>query len=90
MWGILPARGLRLNHTRGVIFDNVRIEAITPDARPLFVATDSEGFCNQVAKAGVITFGYVYGVPSQDYLHSVSVNFIHYPDLGWIVSSIDK
>ena len=44
MWGILPARGFRLNHTRGVIFDNVRIEAITPDARPLFVATDSEGF----------------------------------------------
>lgn len=44
MWGILPAQGFWLNHTRGVIFDNVRIEAITPDARPLFVATDSEGF----------------------------------------------
>ncbi|WP_303045047.1 hypothetical protein [Duncaniella muris] len=41
-------------------------------------------------KDGVITFGYVYGVPSQDYLHSVSVNFIHYPDLGWIVSSLEK
>lgn len=44
MWGILPAQGFWLNHTHGVIFDNVRIEAITPDARPLFVATDSEGF----------------------------------------------
>ncbi|WP_438589898.1 hypothetical protein [Duncaniella muris] len=30
MWGILPAQGFWLNHTRGVIFDNVRIEAITP------------------------------------------------------------
>ncbi len=82
--------GLRLNHTRGVIFDNVRIEAITPGCLPAFGRHRLRRLCNQVAKAGVITFGYVYGVPSQDYLHSVSVNFIHYPDLGWIVSSIDK
>lgn len=42
------------------------------------------------SESRVITFGYVYGVPSQVYLHSVSVNFIHYPDLGWIVSSLEK
>lgn len=35
-------------------------------------------------------FGYVYGAPQQDYLQVVSVSFIHYQDLGWIVESIDK
>ncbi|MDE6174896.1 MAG: glycoside hydrolase [Duncaniella sp.] len=43
MWGILPAQGFWLNHTRNITFDNVRVEAINPDARPVFVATDSEG-----------------------------------------------
>lgn len=43
MWGILPAQGFWLNHTRNITFDNVRVEAITPDARPLFLATDSDG-----------------------------------------------
>lgn len=35
-------------------------------------------------------FGYVYGAPSQGYLHSIPVSFIYYQDLGWTVSSIDK
>lgn len=43
MWGILPAQGFWLNHTRNITFDNVRVQAITPDARPVYVATDSEG-----------------------------------------------
>ena len=43
MWGILPAQGFWLNHTRDIRFDNIRIEALTPDARPLFLATDSDG-----------------------------------------------
>ncbi len=42
MWGILPARGFWLNHTRGVTFDNVIIETVAPDDRPDYVRMDSE------------------------------------------------
>lgn len=41
MWGILPAKGFWLNHTRNVTFRNVNIITDAPDERPLFVATDS-------------------------------------------------
>ena len=47
MWGILPAQGFWLNHTRDIRFDNIRIEALTPDARPLFLATDSDGLVTE-------------------------------------------
>ncbi len=43
MWGILPAQGFWLNHTEGITFDNVRVEAASPDEREIFVATDSPG-----------------------------------------------
>lgn len=42
MWGILPAQGFWLNHTKDIVFRNVTIESISPDARPLFVIDDSE------------------------------------------------
>lgn len=41
MWGILPAKGFWLNHTRNVTFRNVNVITDAPDERPLFVATDS-------------------------------------------------
>lgn len=43
MWGILPAKGFWLNHTRNITFDNVVVTTIDPDERETFVATDSEG-----------------------------------------------
>lgn len=43
MWGILPAKGFWLNHTRNITFDNVVVTTINPDERKTFVATDSEG-----------------------------------------------
>ena len=43
MWGILPAKGFWLNHTRNITFDNVTVETINPDEREIYVATDSEG-----------------------------------------------
>lgn len=43
MWGILPAKGFWLNHTRNVTFRNFNVITDTPDERPLFVATDSPG-----------------------------------------------
>ncbi|ROS89742.1 glycoside hydrolase [Muribaculaceae bacterium Isolate-080 (Janvier)] len=42
MWGILPAKGFWLNHTRNITFDNVTVETIAPDERETYVATDSE------------------------------------------------
>ncbi len=42
MWGILPAQGFWLNHTKDIIFRNVTIESLTPDARPFFMTDDSE------------------------------------------------
>lgn len=43
MWGILPAKGFWLNHTRNVTFRNVNVITDAPDERPLFVTTDSPG-----------------------------------------------
>lgn len=43
MWGILPAKGFWLNHTRNVTFRNVNVITDAPDERPLFVAPDSPG-----------------------------------------------
>lgn len=43
MWGILPAQGFWLNHTRDITFRNVRVYPAAPDSRPVFVATDSPG-----------------------------------------------
>ena len=43
MWGVLPAKGFWLNHTKGIEFRNVRIETEEPDEREVFVATDSDG-----------------------------------------------
>ena len=42
MWGILPAKGFWVNHARNVHFDNVCVETINPDKRPLFVKQDCE------------------------------------------------
>lgn len=42
MWGILPAQGFWLNHTKDIIFRNITIESTTPDARPSFVTDNSE------------------------------------------------
>jgi polygalacturonase len=43
MWGILPATGFWLNHTRNVTLRNVKVETIHPDDRQAVVANDSEG-----------------------------------------------
>ena len=42
MWGILPAKGFWVNHARNVHFDNVCVETINPDQRPLFFKQDCE------------------------------------------------
>lgn len=42
MWGILPAQGFWLNHTRNVTLRDIKVHALSPDARPVIVATDSE------------------------------------------------
>jgi len=42
MFGTLPAHGLYLRHMRGVVMENVRCEAATPDARPPIVRDDVE------------------------------------------------
>ncbi len=42
MWGILPAQGFWLNHTKDILMRNINIESISPDERPLFVTDDSE------------------------------------------------
>lgn len=43
MWGILPAKGFWLNHTRNITFDNVTVETINPDQRKIYVSSDTEG-----------------------------------------------
>jgi polygalacturonase len=43
MWGILPATGFWLNHTRDVTLENVTVETELPDERKPIVANDSEG-----------------------------------------------
>lgn len=47
MWGILPATGFWLNHTRDITFRNVKVFTATPDERPAFLATDSPGLVNE-------------------------------------------
>lgn len=42
MWGILPAKGFFVNHARHVVFNNVEVNTITPDERPLYVKLDTE------------------------------------------------
>lgn len=42
MWGILPAQGFWLNHTKNVHFRNITIESMSPDSRPLFITDDCE------------------------------------------------
>ncbi len=41
MWGILPAKGFWLNHTKDVTLRDIKVVTESPDARPLIVATDS-------------------------------------------------
>lgn len=50
MWGILPAKGFWLNHTQNVTFRNFKVITDAPDARPLFVATDSPGLATDETK----------------------------------------
>lgn len=47
MWGILPAKGFWLNHTRDVTFRNVKVFTAQPDERPVYVATDSDGLVTE-------------------------------------------
>ena len=42
MWGILPAKGVFVNHARNVVFDNVEVETIKQDERPVFIKLDAE------------------------------------------------
>ena len=43
MWGILPAKGFWLNHTKDVTLRDINVITDAPDTRPLVVATDSPG-----------------------------------------------
>lgn len=43
MWGILPAQGFWLNHTRDITLRNIKVVSLTPDRRPVIFATDSKG-----------------------------------------------
>lgn len=47
MWGILPATGFWLNHTRDITFRNVKVHTEAPDERPAYVATDSPGLVTE-------------------------------------------
>lgn len=42
MWGILPAQGFWLNHTRNVTLRNINVRALNPDERPVTLSTDSQ------------------------------------------------
>ena len=42
MWGILPAQGFWLNHTRNVTMRNINVRALSPDQRPVTLSTDSQ------------------------------------------------
>ncbi|MDE6560695.1 MAG: glycoside hydrolase [Muribaculaceae bacterium] len=42
MWGILPAQGFWLNHAKDILLRNVTVEAVSPDARPIFITDDCE------------------------------------------------
>ena len=41
MWGILPAKGFWLNHTRNISITDLTVETTLPDSRPLIHSTDS-------------------------------------------------
>ncbi|MDE6291352.1 MAG: glycoside hydrolase [Muribaculaceae bacterium] len=48
MWGVLPAQGFWLNHTKNIVFRDVIVEAISPDLRPVYVTDDCENiYINQ-------------------------------------------
>lgn len=47
MWGILPATGFWLNHTRDITFRNVKVYTDSPDERPTYLATDSPGLVTE-------------------------------------------
>lgn len=47
MWGILPAQGFWLNHTKDIIFRNVTVDAISQDSRPIYVIDDSENIITE-------------------------------------------
>ena len=40
MWGPLPAKGFYVHHARGVILENITIDTVLPDERPLIVRED--------------------------------------------------
>ena len=42
MWGVLPAKGFFVNHARNVVFENVEVETIKQDERPVFIKLDAE------------------------------------------------
>ena len=42
MWGLLPAKGFFLRHTRNVHFSDVEVQTVEPDVRPSFVRVDAE------------------------------------------------
>ena len=41
MWGILPATGFYVNHARHVVFNNINVNTIEKDERPVFVKLDT-------------------------------------------------
>ena len=47
MWGNLPAKGFFIRHTRNVQLHNIEVITEKPDARPIFVQTDTEGWGDQ-------------------------------------------
>lgn len=44
MWGNLPAWGFYIRHATNVVFNNVELKTIQPDARPDFYQEDCKGF----------------------------------------------
>ncbi|MDE7347822.1 MAG: glycoside hydrolase [Muribaculaceae bacterium] len=42
MWGLLPAQGFWLNHAKDIVFRNIIVDAVSPDARPVYVTDDCE------------------------------------------------
>ena len=42
MWGLLPAKGFFLRHTRNIHFSDVEVQTVEPDVRPPFVRIDAE------------------------------------------------
>ena len=42
MWGMLPAQGFFVRHARGVVFENIKIRALSEDKRPEYVREDAD------------------------------------------------